>query len=168
MSETQKTIEPIRIEAEGLTLVQMITEADDRAYFDLQNANLDFWKEFDNKIDESVEEVTQTRLESGNGAFGIWIQGKLVGGVGYSTKNHPEEAEVWVALDQGGTGHGYATKAVKTLTDFAKSQFDRVYAEIRADHVNSIELMKRAGYQTSGETVERDWGTALVFESPEQ
>lgn len=167
MTEKQKTTEPIRIEAKDLTLIQMVTEEDDQAYFDLQNANLDFWKRFDNKIDESVEEVTRTRLEAGNSNFGIWVEDKLIGFVAYSTKGHPTEAEVGVMLDKNATGNGYATEAVKALTEFAKPQFDRVFADVSPDNFKSITMLERAGYQTDGKIVERDWGQALVFEAPE-
>lgn len=144
----------------------MVTEEDDKTFFKLQNANLDFWKRFGNKIYQSIEEVTALRLDQDDNLFGIWAEDKLVGFVGYSTKGHPREAEMGISLDQNSTGHGYATKSFKALTDFAKPQFGRVYAEVSPDNISSIELMKRAGYTTTGEIVERGWGPALVFEAP--
>lgn len=167
MSRTKK-IEPIRIETarRDLVIIQMLAHEDDKAYFDLQNVNSKYWKEFGNKIYKSVEEVTKERLEHGNGSFGIWLKNKLIGWVGYSTKNHAREAEVGVLLDENATGHGYASSSVKALTEFAKPRFDRVYAEVTPNNDKSIALLDRSGYKTSGKIIERDWGKALVFEAP--
>lgn len=163
----QKDSEPIRIKTErpGLVLIQMLTREDDKAYLDLQNANIEYWKEFGNSIDESVDKVTKRRLGHGNGRFGIWYEGNLVGMVSYSTKDHPHEAELGILLDKDATGHGHATIALKALTDYARSRFERVFAEIDPDNTKSINLVTRAGYKTNGNVVERDWGRALVFEA---
>jgi RimJ/RimL family protein N-acetyltransferase len=167
MSESTKGAEPICIKTaqEGLTLVQMLTRDDDMAYFDLQNANIEYWKEFGNSIDESVEKVTKRRLEHGSGRFGIQLDDKLIGIASYSTKGHDREAEVGVLLDKDAAGHGYASAAVKAITDFAKSRFDRIFSEVAPDNAKSINLLIRSGYQTNGELVERKWGKALVFEA---
>ena len=168
MAEKQSAPEPIRIETgvPGLILVQMLTVEDDQAYFELQNANLDYWLEFGNAIDESPDVVKERRLEHGDGRFGIWLEGKLIGMVGYSTKHNKGEAEIGVLIDKEAVGHGYAATAVKTLTVYAKLRFSRVYAEVAPNNERSIKLLHRVGYQTSGRTVLRDWGEALVFEAP--
>ncbi len=167
MSETTKNAQPLRFETDiaGLTLIQMLSREDDEAHFDLQNKNIEYWSEFGNTIDESVDAVTARRLEHGNGRFGIWHEGKLIGMVGYSTKDHENEAELGILLDKDAAGHGYATVALKTLTDYASSLFERVFAEIDPDNAKSIDLVKRVGYTTDGEVVARDWGRALVFEA---
>lgn len=144
----------------------MLTPEDDEAYFELQNANVEYWREFGNKIDETVEEVTKGRLEHGNGQFGIWLSGELIGMVGYSTKRFADQAEMGVLLDRKAAGHGYATEALKSLTEYASSRFNRVYAEVAPDNERSLKLVARAGYQHTGEKVSRDWGEALVFEAP--
>lgn len=86
--------------------------------------------------------------------------------VGYSTKDHPDEAEIGILLDKDAAGHGYASAAVTALTEFTNPRFTRVYAEVAPDNAKSIALLNRSGYQASGEVVERDWGKALVFEAP--
>lgn len=168
MSESQKgaRISPIETDLPGLRLVQMLTPEDDEAYFKLQNANIDYWQEFGNKIDETVEEVTAGRLEHGNGQFGIWLNDELIGMVEYSLKRYPDQAEIGVLLDKKATHHGYATEAIKSLTEYAKQRFNRVYAEVAPDNERSIKLLTRAGYQGTGEKVSREWGEALVFEAP--
>lgn len=155
----------IKTDRPGLLLVQMLSIEDDAAFFDLQNENVAFWKEFGNSIDASIEEVTKRRLKNGNNRFGIWLNDELLGIVGYSTKDHPKEAEVGILLAKNATGHGYAQSAIRAITTFAKPRYDRVFAEVEPTNQPSIQLMKRAGYQTNGRIVERDWGKALVFET---
>ena len=168
MLETQTPPNPISLETDQseLKLTQMLTPADDVAYFGLQNDNLDYWREFGNAIDESEAAVTKRRLEHGNGRFGIWLGDKLIGMVGYSTKRSNDDVEIGILLTKQATGHGYATSAIKALTVYAKSHFKRVYAEVEPNNERSIGLLLRAGYKTTGERVTRDWGEALVFEAP--
>jgi RimJ/RimL family protein N-acetyltransferase len=160
---------PIRLATEipDLRLQQMTTVADDAQYFEYQNRNRDHIAEFGNVIDESVAAVTDRRLGNGNGRFGIWYEGALIGMVSYSTKLNPLEAEIGVSVDKNSGSHGYATAAVKSLTDFAKIHFDRVFAEVDPKNIKSINLLARSGYQTNGVEVEREWGRALVYEAPE-
>jgi RimJ/RimL family protein N-acetyltransferase len=170
MSEISKTPEPISLETgvPGLVLTQMLTEADDQAYFELQNANLDYWQEFGNAIDQTPQSVRERRLEHGDGRFGIWLDDKLVGMVGYSTKHSPDEVEIGILLDKEAAGHGYGSEAVRTLTNYAVHRFKRVYAEVSPDNERSIRLLKRVGYQSSRKISQRDWGPALVFDAPDQ
>jgi RimJ/RimL family protein N-acetyltransferase len=169
VSKTKLSPAPITLETDqpGLKLVQMLTAKDDAAYFELQKNNARYWREFGNSIDESESAVTERRLEHGDGRFGIWLEGKLIGMVGYSTKRSKDEAEIGILLDEQATGHGYATAAMRTVTDYANQHFSRVYAEVAPDNKNSINLLGRAGYRSSGQTVKRDWGDALVFEAPD-
>ena len=168
MAETDAQRRPNRLETSqvGLTLLEMTTVDDDQAYFDLQNANIEYWKEYGNTIDSSLAEVTARRLDRSDGRYGIWHESELVGMVGCSAKKNPGEAEVGVLLAKDAAGHGYATAAVRALTDFIKPQFDRVFAEAAPDNTKSIEMLERSGYQTNGAVIERDWGRALVFEAP--
>lgn len=168
MSEIQEPVKAVELDTNlpELKLVQMITVDDDAAYFKLQNANVDYWREFGNKIDKSEDEVTKRRLEHGDGRFGIWFNGELVGMVGYSTKRHRDQAEIGILLAEHASGRGYATEAIRTLTDYVNPLFSRAYAEVAPDNERSIKLLERAGYMNSGEKVTRDWGEALVFEAP--
>ncbi len=167
LAEAQEPVEPIVLGTDmpGLTLRQMVSEHDDEQYYDFQNRNVEHIAEFGNSIYDSVAIVTEKRLEHGNGRFGVWFEGALVGIVSYSTKGHEKEAEMGILLDQDATGHGYATASVRALTKYATHHFDRVYAEVAPDNEKSISLLERTGYQATGETVEREWGSALVFEA---
>lgn len=86
--------------------------------------------------------------------------------VGYSTPYHAREAAIGILLDKDFTSRGIATASVKTLTEYTKSRFDRVFAEVRPDNEDSIKLMDRAGCRTNGQVIETKWGKALVFEAP--
>lgn len=153
-------------EVEGLVLHQMVGPQDDEQYFILQQANLEYWQEFGNRIDESVEAVTARRQEyGGNGRFGIWFEGNLVGVVEHYAKGNEREAEIGILLDKLATGKGFATHAVRTLVDHIKPRFDRVYAEVHRENVRSLALMRRLGYTSNGQVISYDWGEALVFET---
>jgi RimJ/RimL family protein N-acetyltransferase len=151
----------------GLVLRQMITIDNDQVHLDYMQKNQAHLAEFGNTVDENLEAATKRRLESGNGLFGIWFGDQLVGTTQYQTDiTDAEEAEIGISLDKDATGHGYATEALKALTEYAKTLFGRVYAEIDVNNANSIRLFTRAGYQTNAQVVKRKWGDALTFEAP--
>lgn len=168
MTETQRGARPRKLKTDqaGLELVQMLSSVDDKAYLDLQTANVEYWKEFGNTIDRSLHEVAERRLRNGNARYGIWLMGKLIGIVEYSTQFHENEAEIGVLMDKRASGYGYAKSAVVALVEFAKPHFNRVYAEVAPDNTRSINLLTRAGFQSGGDVVERTWGRARVFEAP--
>lgn len=166
MSETLKQTEPIILETEqaGLLLVQMTTVDDDAEYFQFQNNNLAHIAKFGNTIDESVEAVTERRIEKDRKRFSICKDGTLVGMEGYTPSENGQEAEVGILLAKGATGHGYATSALKALSTHIYPQFNRVFAEVEPNNAASINLIERSGYVRVAGEVERDWGRAVVFE----
>jgi RimJ/RimL family protein N-acetyltransferase len=170
MQEQQTAKQPIHLETNqpGLTLLEMTTIQDDEAYFDLQNANLDYWKEFGNSIDPSVEEVTIRRTMRDGPRFGIYKDGLLIGIQGYMESPDGKQAEVGILMSQESGGHGYATSAVKALTEYIKPQYERVFAEIKPDNSRSIKLFENTGYTRVGDEIERPWGRALVYEYRQQ
>lgn len=149
----------------GLTLRHITTIADDEQHVEYMHRNREHLAEFGNTVDETVEAATKRRLESGDGQFGIWVDDRLVGTVAYQTKHSDTEAAIGISLDKDATGRGYATSAIKALTAYAMTRFNRVYAEVETNNASSMKLLKRAGYQTDGKVVELDWGKALVFEA---
>lgn len=60
-------------------------------------------------------------------------------------------------------GNGYATLAVKALTEYLMSRSSRVFAEVRVDNEPSIKVMERSGCHRRA-VVDRDWGRVIVFE----
>jgi len=151
---------------DGIVLRQYATPEDDLIFFAIQNENREHIAEFGNKIYETLDEVKEARLNpKGAMRMGIWREGILIGEVCAVSKDG-EEAEMGIWLAKNVTGHGYATSVLKTASVYAASKFRRVFAEVDPENSNSINLLKRAGYHDTGETVERDWANepVLVFE----
>lgn len=159
---------PAEIETDmhGLILRHITTVADDVRHVEYMHRNRDHLAEFGNTVDETVEAATKRRLDSGDGQFAIWFNDRYVGTVAYQLEHSDTEAAIGVSLDKDETGRGYATSAIKALTAYAVSRFDRVYAEVEVGNTNSINLLTRSGYQTDGQVVELKWGSALIFEAP--
>lgn len=159
---------PTEIETDmpGLILRHITTVGDDEQHVEYMHRNRDHLTEFGNTVDETVEAATKRRLESGDGQFSIWFSDKYIGTVAYQTEHSDTEVAIGISLDKDVTGRGFATAAIKALTRYAKTRFDRVYAEVDVNNVRSINLLTRSGYHTDGKVVELKWGRALVFEAP--
>jgi RimJ/RimL family protein N-acetyltransferase len=158
---------PSEIETElpGLVLRHITTIADDAQHVDYMHRNRGHLAEFGNTVDETIVAATKRRLESGDGQFAIWYEDRYVGTVAYQVEHSDTEAAIGISLDKDETGRGFATAAMKALTAYAVTRFDRVYAEVEVDNTNSIKLLTRSGYQTDGKVVELKWGSALIFEA---
>lgn len=167
-NETLSQPVPAEIETDmpGLILRHITTLADDEQHVEYMHRNREHLAEFGNTVDETVEDAIKRRLESGDGQFGIWYNDKLIGTVAYQTEHSDTEAAMGISLDKDETGRGYATAALKALTRYAVTRFDRVYAEVEVGNTNSINLLQRSGFQTNGQVVELKWGSALIFEAP--
>lgn len=163
MSKKQKRV-VIKTSQSDLEIVQMIDETDDKEYFDFQNQNREHFKRFGNKVYDTLEEVTKTRIERGDHRFGIRKQGGLIGMEGFAVSGDGKRAELGILLGESSTGHGYATAALKALSDYAIGYYPVVYADVEPNNAKSIALLERVGYVQTEGPVQRDWGTALVFE----
>ncbi|MFI5275452.1 MAG: GNAT family N-acetyltransferase [Candidatus Saccharimonadales bacterium] len=152
-------------EMPGLILRHITTVTDDEQHLEYMHRNRDHLAEYGNTVDETVEAATQRRLESGDGQFGIWIENKFIGTVAYQTEHSDNEAAIGVSLDKDMTGRGYAAAAIKALTEYAVTRFERVYAEVDERNTSSIKMLNRAGYRTDGRVFELKWGRALIFEA---
>jgi RimJ/RimL family protein N-acetyltransferase len=55
---------------------------------------------------------------------------------------------------------------MKTVTKYTQAKYNRVFAEVDPRNARSIKLLRRIGYfePNPGKEVNRDWGSALVFE----
>jgi RimJ/RimL family protein N-acetyltransferase len=166
MAEPINSVDPIRIEIDfrGLSIVQMLTHEDDEVYFKLQNANIKFWEEFGNSIDDSVRAITERRTKKGNVRFGIYKDGELIGMEGYRANEEGSEAETGIMLDQQATGHGYATAAFKSMSEYAAARFERVFAQAAPDNASSIQLCQRSGYVLQHGILQTEWGPAVLLE----
>lgn len=162
--ELRKATEPVVIETDqpGLILVQMTTVEDDQEYFDFQNANEAHIAEYGNTIDPNPEEVTKRRSATGNFRFGIRKDGVLIGMEGYKVSPDGREAEVGILLAKDATGHGYATSALRAMTEHIAPSFERVFAEADPNNQSSLRLCERAGYVLQPNTVQREWQGQVV------
>lgn len=166
MSEMISQREPPVLETElaGLILRPMTTPEDDAEYFLLQQDNRTHIAQYGNAIDESVEAVTQRRIDKNQARYGIRKDDHLVGMVAYTPSESGKEAEIGILLARDATGFGYATAAVKALTARIEPLFSRIFAEVDPRNASSMQLFARAGYERIEQEVERDWGHAVVFE----
>lgn len=162
--------EVLRIDTErqGVILRQHSNEVDDMACFEAIQEDPSHVNIYGNRVAErysTLDEARKTRLNAGDELLmGIWDNGSFKGNVEAIPNEDKTEAEIAVWLRASATGHGYATLAIKTMTEYLKSKFNRVFAEVHENNQASLELMKRAGYKKVGE-VERSWGHAIVFEA---
>lgn len=161
-----KEIIVIPTDREGLYLRQYALPSDDKAYFELQSVNRDYWAEYGNKIYETLAEVKQARLNPKLLKFGYWDGGTLIGDLCIDSEDG-KQAELGISLDKKMSGRGLASSAFSALTAYALDHFERVFAEVDQNNQRSIAMLERAGYSqpTPGRVVKRDWGDALVYEA---
>lgn len=153
MSEQLRS-ERIEIEGQdGLKLRQLIW-ADARDYFELidyDRAHLsqygdDTAKKYDTYgkvLDSIVNPKNPSKLR-----FGIWQDETMVGSIGL-TPEAERNAEIGYWIGKEHIGHGHATEAVKTLTQFAFDQLglELLYAKVAADNKPSDRVLKKSGYR---------------------
>lgn len=106
-------------------------------------------------------------LLSSNSVFGIYLEGNLVGIVGFVYKGRYfiplYSGQYWVQylIDSDYCGRGIATIALANLLDYIKSttRISRIYAGIKSDNLASLALIKKFGF------VKRDTRSGVdVFE----
>lgn len=138
---------------EGLVL-RPLGPDDEQLYADTFRENLEFIQSF-GSIDTSkyltsqaVRMERQTAERTGASMYAGWQDNELVGGMNLIPRGSRAELSGW--LDQGHTGLGYATIAVRSLTEYAQSQLYTVFAMVLRNHVASARVLQRAGFIQSG------------------
>jgi RimJ/RimL family protein N-acetyltransferase len=164
--ELTRSIEPIVIETDqpGLAVVQMTSIEDDIEYLKFQTENFDHIDDFGNVVYDDLQAITKRRTDPDNFRFGIRKDGNLVGLIGYEVSPDDREVEVGIMLAKAHKKHGYATSALKAVSDYTAQRFDRVFAEVDRGHDESIRMCGRAGYALQPYTVWRDEKEYLVFD----
>lgn len=82
------------------------------------------------------------------------VTGMLVGSINLTPdSDNPYRGEVGYYLGEEGTGHGYATEAVVTLSAYAFGAlgYDELYAKVVPENEPSGRVLVRAGYVERGE-----------------
>jgi RimJ/RimL family protein N-acetyltransferase len=146
---------------------ELATSDDDKAYFEAveeDRAHLSQFGETTAKYYKTLQDVRERRMIISNKIrLGIWDSESFKGTVNAQPNEDKSEVEVGYWLRASAVGNGYATLAVKALTDHLTPRFDRVFAEVHMENEPSIKVMRRAGYAEVGR-VDRDWGNAIIFE----
>ena len=83
--------------------------------------------------------------------------GEFVGFCGLTPRNE-QDIEIMYAVAPGAAGQGLATEIAKALANHALKQlgYARVIAPIRTDHVASLAVASKAGFQLQGHEGDRD------------
>lgn len=153
------------IVSEDVLLVQLQPEQADRM-FELTERNREYLEEFMpwpahvKTVDDSrrhIEETIQRRADSISYAYGIEVDGTIVGDVSIRNLNDEVKAPeigYWIAQDY--AGRGLMTRAVRTLTDYSLNTLGLQKIIIRAELSNpgSNKVAEKVGYQKVGKDVE--------------
>ncbi|MDB5184255.1 MAG: hypothetical protein JWN38_63 [Candidatus Saccharibacteria bacterium] len=148
----------INTEHEGTFLRQLHNEADDVAYFNAVEANLEHLSQFGDETAAkypTLESVREARVHPSNPdklRLGIWHRKTFVGSINL-TPDAYQGAEIGYWLDERYTGHGYATLAVRALGNYAQKRYSSVYAHVATGNVASEAVLERAGYQQVAKAV---------------
>ncbi|MFD5798592.1 GNAT family N-acetyltransferase [Streptomyces diastatochromogenes] len=94
--------------------------------------------------------------------FGVFAlvrheDGRAIGGIGFhGVPDEEGRVEVGYDLVEGARGHGYATEALRTLTEWAlvRDDVDTVFATIEGDNLPSQRVVARSGFTRA--TVEEE------------
>jgi RimJ/RimL family protein N-acetyltransferase len=163
--------EPLKIYTENpdVILRELKTEADDIAYFEAVDADRDHLNQYGDTTSRkypTLQDVTKARVNAGGKLrMGIWDPSEtFLGSINARANDDAAEVEIGYWLRSKMQGHGYATVAVKALTNYLRPSYHRVFAEVHEGNEGSMKVLRRAGYSQTGK-VERDWGPAVVFEA---
>lgn len=156
-------------ERPGVTVRELATAGDDIAYFEAIHEDREHVDQYGNTFSwqyPTVEAVRNARLAPNlKLRMGVWDEDSFKGTVNAEPNVSGASAEVGYWLRASATGHGYATLALRALTDFLEPTYERLFAEIHRENVPSMLVAERAGYHAAGTAI-RAWGQAVIFERP--
>ncbi len=99
-----------------------------------------------------VREWEEARLDGGDGVYGIWRAGRVLGGTGAHRRIAPDGLEIgyWLRVDE--EGHGTMTRVVGALTATLLALPGITHLEIHHDEANvrSGAIPPRCGYRLVG------------------
>ncbi len=143
-------------EEPSLTLRQLATEEDDKAYYDSVIASREHLMPFESVTVmkyPTLESVTAARVDPLNPnklRMGIWHnENTFVGSI--NLLPGANEAEIGYWLDVRHTGHGYATFASKALAGYAAERHQRVFATVDPENIASQKVLERSGFEQTSE-----------------
>ncbi len=146
----------IETEMTGLS-IRKLTADDAPTYFEAVDRNRAHLSQFSDQtsstypnlesVQASIKEypyITRTELGDVRTRLGIWSHDTFVGSINVTTGNVGAEIGYW--LDEAYTGMGYATCAVRALTEFAKRHYETVFATVYEGNQASRAVLERADY----------------------
>ncbi len=146
----------IDTEMPGLSLRKLAAE-DAVPYFSAVDRNRAHLSQFEDQtsskyptlesVQKSIKEYPYKRVtEFGDTktSMGIWAQNSFVGSINTTIGETGVEVGYW--LDEAYTGMGYATCAVRALTEFANRHYDVVYATVHEGNDASRAVLERSDY----------------------
>lgn len=151
---SEQVVQPARIEIEGadeISLKQLKPE-DSQAYFDLIEHDRPHLSQFGDDTAEKypTTEAVKESIESPKNPtklrFGIYVRDKMVGSINLTPQETEPEIGYWIGKEH--VGHGYATDAVKLLSNYAFTNFglDQLYGVVTVGNVASRKTLEKTGF----------------------
>lgn len=152
---------------ENLSLRQLMTDADDVAYFQAVITSREHLRLFEPETVERYQELAGVKtarlagLADGKFRMGIWKrredEEEFVGTIRAVPDQDRRGAEIGYWLDVRHTGHGYATFAVTAMSNFVVQRFawedfsgqvqlGKAHAWVKEGNDKSIKVLGRAGF----------------------
>ncbi|MBQ0139946.1 MAG: GNAT family N-acetyltransferase [Kurthia sp.] len=152
--ESERCLLKTLTEEDAVLLTKLVT--DNKSYWSIHEPlhSAEYYSEKYQlkRIKDSVRQMGMSREYS----FGIFLKEKdiLVGHISiYSIKRLPfASAFIGYSLDERYTGKGFATEAVKRVTQFAFEDLSlhRIEAYVSPENIASVSVLERSGYQREG------------------
>jgi RimJ/RimL family protein N-acetyltransferase len=101
----------------------------------------------------------------------VVLQGRMIGHAGYhgppgvNAKQRPDAIEIGYTIEEPWRGHGYATAAAAELLRLAEERGITHYVACTApDNEPSLAIIRKLGFEQTGEAIDEEDGLELVFE----
>jgi ribosomal-protein-alanine N-acetyltransferase len=101
----------------------------------------------------------------------VVLDGRMIGHAGYhgppgvNAKKSPDAIEIGYTIDEPWRGHGYATAAAAELLRRAEERGIKHYVACTApDNEPSLAIIRKLGFEQTGEAIDEEDGLELVFE----
>lgn len=133
-------------------------DADAAALVEVVSANLEHlrpwmpWIAFEpQSAEQRVELIREWRREAergGDTVYGVFLDGRPIGGTGLHRRRGPGVLEIGYWLDRRHTGRGYATELARALTDTAFTEAEIEHVQIHHDRANAASgaVPRRLGF----------------------
>ena len=110
-----------------------------------------------NHAEEFIERSQQEALKQESYNFMIFQDKKMIGGIGLSEFNN-KSCQVGYWLGKKYWGNGFATEALKSISDFGFGELnlEKIYAAYKIGNEGSIRVLAKCGFEYSRKKYEYD------------